>query len=164
MSKYKVIIGRFEHIDVVNGSGVLENIPAKIDSGAYRSSIHVKDAKVIKKGRSKYLRFILLGHPIYGDELTVEAKKFKTIAVRSSNGHVTERYEVTLKIRLGYKVYSTSFTLSDRSENIFPVLIGRRALNGRYMIDPQNTGIVRAELKKAIKLPLDEEDLEGINT
>ena len=161
MSKYKAIIGRFEHIDVLSG---LQNIPAKIDSGAFRSSIHVKEAKVVKKGKSRLLSFTLLGHPIYGDELKIQTKKFKTISVRSSNGHVAERYEVTLKIRLGYKVFNTSFTLNNRSENIFPVLIGRRAINGRFMIDPQNTGIDRSELKKALKLPLDEEDLEGINT
>lgn len=161
MSKYKAIIGRFEHMDIVDAH---QGVPAKIDTGAYRSSIHASNIKTIKIKGVEYLIFQLLGHPVFEKSTSHRVKRFKKIVVRSSNGHLSERYEVTLRVRLGYKVFSTSFTLSDRSENIFPILIGRRALIGRFLINPQSTGVDRKELKRALKLPLDEEDLEGVNT
>jgi hypothetical protein len=164
MSKYQAIIGRFEHVDLIEG---LHTIPAKIDTGAHRSSIHVQKIEVITKKKKPTLRFTLLGHPVYKETLTLETQKFRSMPVRSSNGHISERYEVQLKIRLGLKVFNTSFTLSDRSGNVFPVLIGRKALRGRFFVDADRVGVNRAELRKAIKkLPIDEEDIdemEGVN-
>ncbi|MFO0971153.1 MAG: RimK/LysX family protein [Candidatus Saccharimonadales bacterium] len=161
MSKYPVVIGRFEHIDLV---GILEAIPAKIDTGAYRSSIHATDIKVVEKNGKMVLRFTLLGHPAHQKHRTIEVRTYKTRQVKSSNGHISSRYEVNLKIRLGYKIFITPFTLSDRGSNIFPVLIGRKALNKRFLVDSDKTGVNRMELRlAAASVPFDEEDLEGVN-
>lgn len=161
MSKYPVIIGRFEHIDLV---GRLDAIPAKIDTGAFRSSIHATDIKMVEKNGKKILRFTLLGHPAHQKHRTIEVRAFKTRYVKSSNGHTSNRYEVNLKVRLGYKVFTTPFTLTDRASNIFPILIGRKALNKRFLVDPERTGVNRMELRLAVaSVPFDEEDLEGVN-
>lgn len=167
MSRYTTVIGRFEHLSVTNAVSELSEIPAKIDTGAHRSSIHVKSVKeVTKKGKTK-LQFTILGHPVYKETKVFETAKFRKLPVRSSNGHITERYEVRLKIRMGFKVFTTAFTLADRSKNVFPVLIGRKALNNRFIVDPSLAGVDRKELRKAIKnLPIDEEDIdemEGVN-
>lgn len=162
MSKYPVIVGRFEHVDLVNK---LDAIPAKIDTGAYRSSIHASDVAIITKNNVKVLRFTLLGHPVFQKKRTLETRKFSQITVRSSNGHKSVRYEVTLKLRLGYKVFSTSFALSDRSDNVFPVLIGRKALRGRFLVDADKAGVSRLELILAKnQLSVSAEDMEGVNT
>lgn len=160
MSKYQVIIGRFEHIDLVNK---LDTIPAKIDTGAYRSSIHVDSAELVEKAGKEYLRFTLLGHPVFTKKRTIETKSFQKRIVKSSSGHVQTRYEVKLKVRLGYKVFTTPFTLADRSNNVFPILIGRKALNERFLVDSSRAGLSRMELKlAAAKVELDEEDQEEI--
>jgi len=46
MAKYVTIIGRAEEIDIV---GTALGIPAKVDTGAYRSSIHASDIKIVEK-------------------------------------------------------------------------------------------------------------------
>lgn len=161
MSKYPVIIGRFEHIDIID---VLSAIPVKIDTGAFRSSIHVTDIQVLKKKGTPILRCSLVGHPVHSKCSVFETKSFTKREVKSSNGHVTERYEIVLKIRLGYKVFSTPFTLADRSENIFPILIGRKALSKRYVVDVAKTGIRKPELKQAANIVDDDrQSLEGVN-
>ena len=160
MKKYPVIIGRFEHIDII---GKLEAIPAKIDTGAYRSSIHSSDVQIIKKGNKEILRFTLLGHPVFNRKRTLETRVFRKLKIKSSNGHISERYEVILKVRLGYKVFNTPFPLADRSQNVFPILIGRKAMNKRFLIDPERAGMSRIELKlAAAKVHLDEEDMEKL--
>ena len=161
MSKYPVIIGRFEKIDIID---LIDNIPAKIDTGAYRSSIHATSVKIIQKKGKEYLRFTILGHAAHGSQRVIETTRFATRKVTSSNGHSSERYEVRLKIRLGYKVFTTVFTLSDRSNNVFPILIGRKALSGRYLVDTSRAGISRKDLRRAAQqIDKNEEDLEGVN-
>jgi len=161
MGKYQVIIGRFEHVDLVNK---LDTVPAKIDTGAFRSSIHATGIQLIEKNNTPYLRFTLLGHPVYTKHRTLETRSYNKRVVRSSNGHASERYEVILKIRLGYKIFRTPFTLTDRSSNVFPILIGRKTLNKRYLVDSDKAGINREELKRALSnSETKQEDVEGVN-
>lgn len=161
MSRYPVIIGRFEKIDVVD---LIDNVPAKVDTGAYRSSIHATGIRMVRKNNKDHLRFTILGHDAHGSQRVIETTRFTTRKVTSSNGHSSERYEVRLKMRLGYKVFVTAFTLSDRSNNVFPVLIGRKALSGRYLVDTARAGISRKDLRKAAQnIDKNEEDLEGVS-
>lgn len=162
MGKYQIIVGRFEHVDLINR---LVGIPAKIDTGAFRSSIHATNIQVIEKNGHPTLRFVILGHPAYGKHRTIETRVFNTRHVRSSNGYSADRYEVKFKIRLGYKIFRTPFTLADRKDNVFPVLIGRKTLNKRYLVDPDKAGISRVELKTAAaSVEVESEDMEGVNT
>lgn len=161
MSKYPVVIGRFEYIDVIDKCS---GVPAKIDTGAYHSSIHADHIEEFTKNGKPTLRFTLLGHPVHKESATVETTRFTVTTVRSSNGHQVERYKIFLKIRLGYKVFSTPFTLSGRSKNVFPVLIGREALRKRYLVDAAKAGIERINLLKAARQEaMQEEEMEGVN-
>lgn len=159
MSKFQVIIGRSEKLSFPE---FVLNVPAKIDSGAYRSSIHAKSIKLTKKGGKEVLKVELLGHPtspvVYEQEFT----EFEKVSVTNSFGQEETRYEVKLKTKLGSKVFTTSFTLADRSNNLFPILVGRKLLKGRYVIDVAKTGVDRVKLKQeyGIKTAIDEEDLE----
>ena len=160
MAKYQIIIGRAENIDFV---GVSLGVPAKVDTGAFRSSVHASDIKEVKnKDGEKVLRFNLFGHPCAAVKRPMEVARYDKLDVKSSNGKVETRYEVTLKIKVGPKVFNTSFTLADRSNNVYPVLIGRKALKNRFMVDSAKATVNRLELKRnfGIHGPEDEEDLE----
>lgn len=158
-SKYQVVIGRFEEIDIVNTA---LKVPAKIDTGAFRSSIHASDIKIIEKKGQEILTCKLLGHPCSPVRRDFESAKFSKVNVTNSFGKDEERHEVPIKIKLGPKIFYTSFTLADRSNNLFPVLVGRKLLKGKYLVDAGKTSIDRSRLKKTfgIKSTIDEEDLE----
>lgn len=160
MSKYPVIIGRFEYIDVIDA---LTAIPAKMDTGANRSSIHATNIKEVTQNGKKLLKFSLLGHPAHPESYNLSTNEYTQIEVKSSNGHVTKRYEVKLKIKLGYKIFIASFTLADRSGNVFPVLVGREALRKRFIIDPDRAGVKRSEIKFALDKASNKEEIEGVN-
>jgi hypothetical protein len=57
--------------------------------------------------------------------------------VRSSNGSVDMRFEVQGNIRLFKKLYKISLTLSNREEMKYPVLIGRKFLSPKFIVDPE---------------------------
>lgn len=160
MPKYQIIIGRAEKVDF---SGITLGVPSKIDTGAFRSSVHASDIKEItNKNGVKVLRFNLFGHRCSPVKRPMEVERYNKLVVKSSNGETEARYEVTLKIKIGPKVFNTSFTLADRSNNIFPVLIGRKALTDRFMVDTARAGVKRQSLIKEFDLtgPMSEEDLE----
>jgi len=131
----KIIVGRNESVDF---SRVARNVPAKIDTGADSSSIWVSNVRVDKSG---ILRFNLFGEgsPFYSGK-TLKREHYNVAVVRSASGHQQLRYRTQLSLRLGGKRIRATFNLSDRSQNKFPVLIGRRTLSGKFIVD-----VVRAK-------------------
>ncbi len=65
-------------------------------------------------------------------------------------------------MKIGSKVFNTSFTLTDRANNLFPVLIGRHALNRRFIINVAVAHIKKQQLLNdfGVTKPRDDEDLE----
>lgn len=159
MTKYPAIIGRAENIDIV---GVALGVPAKIDTGAFRSAIHARKIKIVDRDGVPTLVCELFAHPVSPVARKFETSEFTELPVKNSTGDVENRYEVKMKIKIGPKVFLTSFSLSDRHNNIYPVLIGRKALQDRFLVDVSKTSINRMELKKlkGVTSPEDEEDLE----
>ncbi len=157
---HKVIIGRSELLTFVGGDA--SGVPAKADTGAYRSAVHASDI-IVENG---VLSFNLLGgHPVCGAMAHhVTAEEYKTVWVANSFGHREERYEVKLKVKLGPKIFHAQFTLADRSKKIYPILLGRKLLNHRFLVDSSETSMDRVTLKKqyGIEFPSDEE--EGRNS
>ncbi len=161
-NSHKQVIGRSEPIVLVGVDGS-EQIPAKVDSGAYRCALHCTDAHVVSKDGVDTLEATLLdGHPCnLGNSYKLSTDKFKQVTVSNSFGQEETRFEIPLKIKLGTKIFTTSFTLTDRSKKLFPILIGRKALDGRYLVDVNVSNIDRKALKDTYgsEIPDDEEDL-----
>lgn len=152
---HKVIIGRSELLDFVDIDA--HKVPAKTDTGAYRSAVHAVNIKE----SDGVLSFKLLGnHPVCGAMAQkIETKDYSQVWVANSFGHRQQRYEVRLKVKLGPKVFMARFTLADRSKKIYPILLGRKLLNDRFLIDSSKTSLDRISLKKqyGIDFPNDEE-------
>lgn len=152
----KVIIGRSEVLDFVGTKAI--DVPAKSDTGAYRSAVHARNIE-IQDGK---LSFELLGgHPVCGAMAhRVEAEDYAIVSVANSFGHREDRYEVKLKVKVGPKVFHARFTLADRSKKIYPILLGRKLLSHRFLVDSAETGVDRRTLKKryGIDFPKDEEE------
>lgn len=128
----KIIIGRFDKADFP--ALKLNDIAIKIDTGAYTSSIHCDDIKE-EDGVLK-CTFLDEEHPLYnGREFIFE--NYDMLFVRSSNGMVQKRYQVQSTIRLFGKIYKISLSLSDRQEMRYPVLIGRKFLNKKFIVDTE---------------------------
>lgn len=131
------IIGSTEYIEI-NG---IKNIPAKIDTGADTSSVWASNIDMSKDG---VLTFTLFDKksPFFTGE-SYQSDDYMVKRIRSSHGDEQIRYRVKLPIRLGDKTFVTTFTLSDRSRNVFPVLIGRHTLEGNFLVDVSKSSVKR---------------------
>jgi len=124
------LIGRQESVEFLELN--LGRLEAKVDTGAYRSSIHCRKAQRIKRADQELLsvQFQIGRKRPHG-----EFKHFTETIVRSSNGIAEKRFVIHTRIRLGKKRYKVSFTLTDRSEMKSPVLLGRKFLSKKYLVD-----------------------------
>lgn len=129
------VIGRMVLISLPNQG--LENIKAKVDTGAFHSAIHCHDIRVVESSNGKKVlsvRFLDPAHTSYNNK-ELRFKKFSTANVISSFGQKQERYIVKLKVVIDDRVYEEDFTLADRSSMRFPILIGRTLLSNRFIVD-----------------------------
>jgi hypothetical protein len=160
MARYKSLIGRFEPIGFPGL--LLDEVPAKVDTGASISSIHAENIKEIKKNGKVNLKFTLLGsHYSYDYSREVVVDNFSIRVIENSFGHSEKRYLVTLKVKVAKKIFNAHFTLADRSKKSFPILLGRELLNGRYIIDTSicniNRKLLESRMPKVLKEDNDEE-------
>lgn len=128
----KKIIGRFDKADFPELH--LEDIAIKIDTGAYTSSIHCNHIKE----EEDYLSCTFLDeeHPLYnGKKFTF--RDYDIVFVKSSNGVVQKRYLVVTTIKIFDKVYKISLTLSARQDMRYPVLLGRKFLTKKFIVDTE---------------------------
>lgn len=142
-NKSKTIIGRAERIDFPKGDVV--GVPAKIDTGAYRSSVWASDIEE----RDGHLFFKLLGPGSdYYSGKEVSTDEFEIVDVENSFGHSEKRYSIMMSIRMAGRRVRTNVTLSDRSRKTYPILIGRKLLRGKFVVD----------VSKGTPLPDEEDD------
>ena len=130
--------------------GNIDNIPAKVDTGADSSSVWASQIEMSSNG---VLSFVLFDKtsPLYtGEKIFVQ--EYRASVVRSSNGHEQIRYRVKMPASIGGHRIMTNFTLADRHANLFPVLIGRRTLKGRFLVDVSQMAIPKVHHPDTLKL------------
>jgi hypothetical protein len=130
MAREQLIIGRLEHI-ALPGLGV-ERVEAKIDTGAYRSALHYQRLRVRTVDGQKRLTVVF---QMGGRRKTKVFKVYKRVTVKSSNGETSRRYLISTRVRLNGFTVRTQFTLFDRSDMKYQVLLGRKFLRGRFVVD-----------------------------
>jgi hypothetical protein len=62
-------------------------------------------------------------------------KNFKEKKIKSSFGQIEERFVIKTKIKLFDRVIRAEFSLSDRTEMKYPILLGRKLLRNRFIVD-----------------------------
>ncbi len=113
------------------------SVPAKVDTGADSSAIWASNIHE-KNGVLYYTLFDRMS-PFYTGEV-LSTKKFSTTSVKNSFGHTEFRYKVSLKVTIAGRTVNVRFTLANREKNRFPLLIGRRTLHGKFLVDVAATG------------------------
>jgi hypothetical protein len=140
MKPEKKIIGRHDKADFPELA--LSNIDVKIDTGAYTSSIHCEQIEEKGIGDQRKIHFRLLdkSHPEYNNREFVYAN-YKQKRVKNSFGNSEKRFVIETSIILFGETITTQFTLSERGEMRFPVLLGRKLLKRRFIVDPARTNL-----------------------
>lgn len=116
------------------------SLKAKLDTGAETSSL---DATGIRRLRRKSTgqRFIEfeVADPANDRALVLKKELVRDVRIKQHDGSFQTRPVVELSVCLGDTVREIEVSLIDRSEFLYPLLLGRSALAGIAVVDPERT-------------------------
>jgi hypothetical protein len=125
------LIGVLERVDIPAWG--VRGLDARVDTGARTSALHVDALQELGNGR---VRFELGNVGRGGRPASVEATVVRRTRVRSTSGQTGARVFVTAQVLLGGAEHRVEVGLVDRSHMQHPMLLGRSALAGRFLVDP----------------------------
>lgn len=148
----KLLIGRNEWCALPDLH--LPAIKAKIDTGAKTSALHAFNIQPIQKNHKPFVQFDM--HPLQGnDEIVVSctAPLIDERHIMSSSGHIEHRWVILTAVVIADTQWEIEISLSNRDPLRYRLLLGREALNGRVLIDPNLTCYQKKMgRKKALRL------------
>jgi len=130
MNKEKLIVGRREIIDFPELK--LFGITAKIDTGAYTTALHCHDIR--EENGNLYFKLLDPTHPDY-TEKELHFTDYSQKEIKNSSGEIEKRYIIKTIVRIGKKRIKSVISLTDRGTMRYPVLIGRKLLKNRFIVD-----------------------------
>jgi hypothetical protein len=143
----KKVLGRKEKITLPELG--LNLVGAKIDTGAYTSSLHAEEIRIEEVEGRKLLYFkILMPAHIKFTGKTLFFESYREKKVKNSFGQVEVRYLIETKLQLAGETFRAEFTLTDRSSMKNSILLGRKILRGRFLVDVSKTNLGKPYRKK----------------
>jgi hypothetical protein len=132
VAKTRVSIGFAEHVALPDWG--IASLAAKVDTGALTSALHVEN---ICEWEDGWVSFdIILGAAGKRRRKNVDARVTRHGQVRSTAGSIQTLLFVTTTLRLGSVERAIEVSLVDRAGMNYRMLLGRRALSGRFVVDP----------------------------
>lgn len=126
-----IVIGR--HVRVSFPDIGFTQVDAKVDTGAFRTVLHCErcEEEETPQGKQLVADFKLEGNEVKRLYFTdYFSKEFK-----SSFGEKETRFCIQTTLQIGRKKIKSSVSLTDRSDMKFQVLIGRKTLLKRFLVD-----------------------------
>lgn len=122
-------------------------VKVKVDSGALTSSMHAVNLERFKRDGKRWVRYdVEVKDADTGEAVTLKFERpvFRQITVRGAGG---EDYRPVVKMRMciGNRIYEEQFSLRDRSDMTYPVLLGRRTIEHIGLIDVSSTFLLPLE-------------------
>lgn len=154
--KARKVIGRAELISFPELE--LADVPARIDTGAKTSSIWASNVTM----GDGVLSVVLFGEgSAFYTGKPVQFDHHDVTAVSTSTGEIQQRYKIRLLVRIKGKKVRAWFTLADRSTQVYPVLIGRNVLLGKFIVDVKRGRALKDEEQKRTQSLRTKIDLVG---
>ncbi len=145
------IIGRREFVTLPLLG--LTGIEAKIDTGAYTSSLHCENIAVNYENSKPILYFTLEPDTdAAGTAQTFRFEDFTRKKIKNSFGEMEERFVIKTFVHIGKKKIRSSISLSNRDSMRYPLLIGRRLIKSKFLVDVNSLHTGGIKLSKALHL------------
>ena len=136
----KEVIGWVENVGVSSSNVIIK---AKIDTGADSSSLHCDCITPYERDGEQWVRFTI--EDINDQSRSYEKKIIRTIKVKRHFGEVQMRHVVRMGICIGDQYGETDVSLVDRSGFNYSLLIGRKYLKDKFIVDPGETFLTRPQ-------------------
>ncbi|SNR52212.1 ATP-dependent zinc protease family protein [Lutibacter flavus] len=142
----KTLLGRSDIVDFPELE--LFGIDIKVDTGAYTSSFHCHHIEV--ENNVLKCQFLDPKHEKYHDKYFT-FKEFIQKNVKSSNGITENRFIIETKILIFNEIHTIELSLTERGSMTYPVLLGRKFLSKKFIIDTAKKNLSFKKLNKKIE-------------
>ena len=132
----------------------IAGIKAKLDTGAKTSALHAWDINTYEVDGRPWVSFYV--YPLQRDDVSVvlcTAPLSDQRWVTNSGGTRERRYVISTRLRIGADSWPIELTLTNRDEMGFRMLIGREAMRGRLIVDPNASYRAGKPRRKVKKIP-----------
>ena len=129
----KMTIGRLENVWIREADIILK---AKIDTGSMTSSLNVRDLEFFTKSGEVWARFVVIDKQD-GKAVTLERMVMRFARFKKPGHEVDRRPIVILGLCIGDVFRRAEVNLANRERFLYPVLIGRRFLSGKALVDTE---------------------------
>lgn len=127
----------------------VKNVIAKIDTGANLASIDAADIKIVSRDKVKYVKFKVMKRNNTVRKTSAPLEGYKRI--KSSNGDVERRPYIKTTLLMDGITKKIELTLTDRGPMEYTMLIGRKALGRRWVVNPSISFSTKPDGKKVVK-------------
>ncbi|MFC3914520.1 ATP-dependent zinc protease [Pseudaeromonas sharmana] len=150
----KLILGESEWVYIDEANGAFQT---RVDTGAATSSISATDITVFEREGKRWVKFKM---PIDGGKsLDIEAPFVRYVRIKQASAESSDRRPVVrLTMQIGSMTEKAEFSLKDRSEMDFSVLLGREFIKdvavvdvAREFVQPKPDAALNVASKKAAK-------------
>ena len=128
------IYGYLERV-MISNTGL--TLTAKLDTGADTSSLHAENIKRFRRAGERFVRFQVRDEN--DDPITLERHLARIARIRRHDGDYQRRPVVEMLVCIGSVRRRVEVNLIDRSHLNFPFLLGRSAMEGAVVVDPERT-------------------------
>ena len=130
-----IVIGWKERVDFPDWG--IERVRVKMDTGARTSAIDafIRELRANPDGTKTAVLEVALFRRQPKKISVVEAAFIKMARVRNTGGEVVERLLVETTVRIGPVTKRIQLTIANRHSMLSPILIGRKALTGDFIVD-----------------------------
>lgn len=136
----KEVIGWVENVRITPGDVVIK---AKIDTGADSSSLHCECLNTIERDGERWAKFSIAD--VDGNLVSIEKKIIRRVKIKRHFGNEQLRDVVRMGICIGDQYRETEVSLVDRSGFNYNLLIGRKFLKDKFIVDPSKTFTVKPQ-------------------
>jgi len=115
-------------------------IKVRVDSGAKTSAIHAVNIFPFQRNGESWVSFDI--HPLQFDGKQVvhcEAQVVDRRIIKSSSGNRESRYVIRTPLKIGEEVWDIEITLANRDSMGYRMLLGREAMRGKILVDPDSS-------------------------
>ncbi|MBE1158910.1 ATP-dependent zinc protease family protein [Dyella acidiphila] len=114
----------------------IATLKVKLDTGARSSSLHVDELETFARDGDTWLRFVVGTGRRSAQPVHCEAQASDRRVVVDTGGGRSHRWFIRTQVMLAGQYFDVDINLTDRRHMLFPMLLGRTALVGRFVVNP----------------------------
>jgi hypothetical protein len=127
----------------------IARIKAKLDSGARTSTLHaLRSQPYIERGAPRVRLHIEPTRRSGGAVVVVDCAVVDERTVSDSSGHRERRLVIESPLCIAGQQWPIEITITNRDAMMFRMLLGRTAMHGRIVVDPERSYVLEKPLRQ----------------